>query len=563
MAGEVAVEAEGGSGNSLGDRVAAFGQALDKSVMSFGNVAGRLGEFGGALEKAGGIVGTVAKQFVERLSTRIGEYFTNQLNKVFDKIIDPVVKIVAAIFDPLFDIVGAALLPLQKELELIGSLLQFAAAPLSALAQIIELMLKPLDVVIALVDAVAKSFGTIVKVFEAFMAPFDEIIKIIELGGQLFEKGIKLLLSPLQLLAIPLKAIEIPMRMFGRLVDEATKLIERFANGVLAPIKALESLQGKAHDAVNGVFDTLDKLASDPIGGFNAAISAISGFVAAIDPSVIQMFDAAARDLAAVIGEALRPAMYVAVEVVRTFAGTLRPLLQSIAPEIQKLTKAFGTELVSLIPVFVNYLRELMPFLKEYIENLSRQLKDSAALSQTLQAYRKAVEAVTKPIYGFIDSLIPARKTSLTFIQTMSRATIAVMAFVAKLFGATSAFNAIKESIGGKAGGDPFSDATGLAVANNPSFKSIEQMGKDIQQAAFVASGQNQDNLSAEDKFRAAVLRDLDSLQGMNLREIITDGVKAAFNGLSNPTQVVRSIQERTGNLWKSAMTELKDLLPG
>jgi hypothetical protein len=69
----------------------------------------------------------------------------------------------------------------------------------------------------------------------------------------------------------------------------------------------------------------------NPLEAIPGLIGQIRGAVETLNPAAMVAFDLAMRDLMAVFGEAFMPIVQVATSVVREFANTLRPILQSMA----------------------------------------------------------------------------------------------------------------------------------------------------------------------------------------------------------------------------------------
>lgn len=511
--GDVSVDAEGAAGGGdLAGKLKGFTDVIDSAIKPVSDFTGKIGDTIGQLGQIGGMVGNIVGKFGTQLFDRVSALFNQKVQALFDKLLNPIMAAVDGVLTPIFDVLSAALMPVVAIIKILGAALGVAMLPIKMLAKVLELIFKPFELLADMFDRLSKQGNM-----------FEDIIKQL---SKIIEMPFRLIAALFQMLAAPLKLLELPLRSLTKALDQLVKMFEESAKRAEGPMKAIESLQDKAHETIDSVLSTIGKVIEDPIGGFNALVTAISGFVAAIDPTVMEMFEAAMRDLFAVIGEALRPVMYAAVDIVRKFSDALRPVLQQLAPALRELTQQIAGYLIQLIPVFIDYLQQLMPVLKEYVEQMTKEAKNNMAMLKTYNTLKDALDAAIKPLMDFVSGLIPGKKGVLTWQQQLARGVLALTAFIARLLGATEFLAGMQKSFKREMGDTKTSDARGLAAANNPAYKTIEALGKDAMLSSFVATAQpHTDGEITQSEFFKSVSEDLDKISKFSWKDMITEAI--------------------------------------
>ena len=123
-------------------------------------------------------------------------------------------------------------------------------------------------------------------------------------------------------------------------------------------------------------------------------------------------------------------------------------------------------------------------------------------------------------MFGGMEGIWDGLKETITTVTTYFRKFINVLllgvASIAKLFGATSFVKGMKDSLAGKK-----ENSTGIAAATNPTFKSIEALGKDMALKAFTARAGEQP--MSQDEVNKELVDGLDAIEanGVSLNQLM------------------------------------------
>jgi phage-related protein len=319
---------------------------------------------------------------------------------------------------------------------------------------------------------------------------------------------------------------------------------------------------------------------SDPLGRVGEVLKGITGtferlgavltpFVQAINPAAVQAFSMAMRDLTAVVGSAVAPALQATTAAVRQFGGwfltafnSMRPLFDKLAGVVSQVltvltefvassVRAFGPVRDSLGPVITalgailrglgeafrvvlvllgavfspllillgQTMRNLLPI----FDAIAAAGKIVADVITVLSAGFTAMLQTVVQAFGGFDLGKLARQIVDGF-QAVGRQLILFTAILAKVIGAVSFLDGMIRALSAKP-----TDTTGFAAVG-AAFKGIEALGKEITQAAYVAAGKAGGEMKTED-YLAGLLDEVKGIADSNisLSTIIRAAVAEGF----------------------------------
>jgi hypothetical protein len=194
--------------------------------------------------------------------------------------------------------------------------------------------------------------------------------------------------------------------------------------------------------------------------------------VAAFNPYALDLFDDALRTVYAVIGESLVPIVKVAASVLRDFAGYLRPVMKQLSPIFEQMARMLGEFLKDLIPELAKFAAELVPMFRLYLNGLK----------EAVGGQKKMMAAGLLWATGQISTLEMIKRGIIQWLSTLP--------YVGKYF-------KVEENAASKAADAaelnraqamvPKENIFSFGAPTNPTFKSVESLGRDTLQAAYAA----------------------------------------------------------------------------
>ena len=195
---------------------------------------------------------------------------------------------------------------------------------------------------------------------------------------------------------------------------------------------------------------------------------------------VLQMVISALKPVLELIISLLKPVIQVLAVIMQVLAAALQAVIAPVAVVVQILAK--------LLQVVVDV---IMIGLQPILDVLSGLAQIATILSSALQTVAAGVMALIDSIFasfglkglgdGFKDIISQVVAGFQKFVNYM----VLAVAQLAKFFGATSMVTGMINSLKGP----EKQDTTGLAAAQNPAYKSIEALGKDMALSAAIATG--------------------------------------------------------------------------
>ncbi len=266
-----------------------------------------------------------------------------------------------------------------------------------------------------------------------------------------------------------------------------------------------------ATKAVTGAFAAATAGAVAFAASITGAVFAARHFTEFINPAAVQAFDAAMRDLGAVVGTLLQPLLVESTRYLREFAAYLYPIVQQLLPSFTQVVRSIAEAWVGQLPILAN-LASVFVGIAGAGADLVRLFVDVM-----LPIYR-AISAVTAGLAAAFKSFLPViggdlRGTFKTLGETVALVGIALTGLAFKFLGMNDALGAMLNDL---KNGPAKADATGLAVATNARYTDPASLGKELAQRAFVSSGRGdqpgQSDPQAE--FRAKAVEVLDKIKG-------------------------------------------------
>lgn len=255
----------------------------------------------------------------------------------------------------------------------------------------------------------------------------------------------------------------LPLGKFSIKADATANALDNAAEASQAYSKAILSSGETIKDALGGLQSGIKDAMVNPLAGLPALAEKIKPFVNAINPFVVEQFDDAMRSVYAVIGEALVPVMKMAAEVVREFAGYLRPALEELRPVFAQMAQVAGGFLKDIIPEIVSLIQELAPSFRLFLD----QLRESVG------AQKEAMKAGLLYATGQIGALEYIRRGLTRWLSNLP--------LVGRLFKDEQAKEPFRKDLVKK------ENIFSFGAPTAPSYRSSESLGRDTLQAAYAA----------------------------------------------------------------------------
>jgi hypothetical protein len=311
-------------------------------------------------------------------------------------------------------------------------------------------------------------------------------------------------------------------------VASSVTAVEQFGQGVRSVLGTLGQFAANAvkDNPAAGIVTGLAGVFGQLTQSIQGVVGTLGQFVQAISPSTMLAFSQAMRDVQATIGSAFTGAVQIVTSVVREIGGILLPVMQKLTPIVNVLANAFGTVLTAQVRVLATLLDALAPILELvadlmglYANLLSDLLGIVAAairtISTVLQTFFGGTAGDIKDVFkGFLDVIRQVVKALVTFAATL--AVFAGFRDTVRAFGVAIA----------KEARDREERAAGLkAAANNPAISDVLSIGKQQQQASFIAAGGAGSRDKSDTEYLKEMAKALDAIAGRNksLEEAMKD----------------------------------------
>lgn len=300
--------------------------------------------------------------------------------------------------------------------------------------------------------------------------------------------------------------------------------------GFIEPITAKQVASGSpaaimAGGAMRGAVAGIGLALAAPVAFaevISSVVGKITGFVAAINPGLVQTLGLAFRDLTAVVGIALQPVLQAIIPVVRQLTNAIFPLAKMIGKVISEIFEALQPAIDAITDTFFVMAEILIPVVQLIGDTLKFLAPAFVVLANVVKSVYIVFGTIVSAIVGIIRSLFgglnknafkDAMQGVLDGLRLLTSAIIKGLAYILKFFGAISGINSMLNFLRGLT--KPKADAAGIAAAQNAQFTSIEQVGKNAALAAVIATaviGDKKERIDDQDFF-ADMITELEQIK--------------------------------------------------
>ena len=287
-------------------------------------------------------------------------------------------------------------------------------------------------------------------------------------------------------------------------------------SGVMAPFKVIGEV------AIT-VGKTLVGAMTDPIATFAKLSAVMIGFVSVVNPAAVDHFNRAIKDTTAVVGKSMIGALNIFTTVQREFADVLSPIMRKLTSTIDSVAASMGGMFFGMIRLGGVAVTVLLPVFKAIGSAFSMFFGIISALSEALAVIIGGFSGMFDGLDGAVQSMATA---IVDIVKVIARATVQMVALIAKIFGATGFLNGMKNVAKNK-GASERDNTTGLANPTGAHFESAEGFGKSIAQESFTATSAGAAPKKTDD-FLADIAKDMETISTMDLKQLIIDALVAA-----------------------------------
>lgn len=325
----------------------------------------------------------------------------------------------------------------------------------------------------------------------------------------------------------------------------------------IGPAVAALGAVGGAAAAVVGPLVAVAGAAAGMAAAIGGLVLLSREFTQIFDPTAVQAFDAALRDLAAIVGVVLSPVVTEATRFLRAFAASLFPIVDSALPAMRMIARAVTDVLIAWLPA-VSSLVSAFAALAPVVAELARLWADfmmpiirgaTTAIAGLMVVVKAVIGAWVNALGAILGNDIRGKAMSLG--QMFGRLIVVVSALVFNLLGMKQAINAmIGDLAGGGKGLAGQRDATGLAAAQNARLVGVADLGREVAQRAFGSSGRagNAEPDMDDAAFRKQLIIDLKAIGAIDLKEKIKTALREFIaEMMPNPANVMKGLGQQAG----------------
>ena len=287
-------------------------------------------------------------------------------------------------------------------------------------------------------------------------------------------------------------------------------------SGVMAPFKVIG-------EVAMTVGKTLVGAMTDPIATFAKLSAVMIGFVSVVNPAAVDHFNRAIKDTTAVVGKSMIGALNIFTTVQREFADVLSPIMRKLTSTIDSVAASMGGMFFGMIRLGGVAVTVLLPVFKAIASAFSMFFGIISALSEALAVIIGGFSGMFDGLDGAVQSMATA---IVDIVKVIARATVQMVALIAKIFGATGFLNGMRNVAKNK-GAAERDNTTGLANPTGAHFESAEGFGKSIAQASFTATSAGAAPKKTDD-FLADIAKDMETISTMDLKQVIIDAILGA-----------------------------------
>jgi hypothetical protein len=216
-------------------------------------------------------------------------------------------------------------------------------------------------------------------------------------------------------------------------------------------------------------------------------------------------------------------ALNIFTTVQREFADVLSPIMRKLTSTIDSVAASMGGMFFGMIRLGGVAVTVLLPVFKAIGAVFSMFFGIISALSEALAVIIGGFSGMFDGLDGAVQSMATA---IVDIVKVIARATVQMVALIAKIFGATGFLNGMRNVAKNK-GTSERDNTTGLANPTGAHFESAEGFGKSISQASFTATSAGAAPKKTDD-FLADIAKDMETISQLDLKQLIIDALVAA-----------------------------------
>lgn len=290
-----------------------------------------------------------------------------------------------------------------------------------------------------------------------------------------------------------------------------TSATQAAPSGMAAAMQGLQSL-GSQFAAVGASLGPLVIAAGGAAAALTGVVAASLKATEAFDPYLVDQFNLAVRDLTAVFGSVLYPVVQQSTRVVKLFADTIFASGSELTASVKTIAKAVGDVFVALLPVVSKLTQGFAWMLSQTASLVDLYAGALVPVIRSFSAVVAGVSASLSAVFGGLTGTSATLKDVMVkFGQAMGRALTVIAALAFKVLGMTAALTGMMNSLA--PGGDAATrqNTAGLAAAQNARMSSVADVGRDVLQKAFMATGRagEMEAEIGDQEFRSQLLDDV------------------------------------------------------
>ena len=295
--------------------------------------------------------------------------------------------------------------------------------------------------------------------------------------------------------------------------------------GGLGSIAAALGPEAQAvQQAMSVVVDSLKQMASAILG----VPDMIRPFVEAFNPTVIQQYDQAIRNLMATVGRTLEPAMQALLNFVRVLNDAVAGPLDLLRPALSDLWSHLTDYLLPAVRLVAEVLSQWIPQMIAISESLRFFLDAHVAVVEIMRLFF----AILSGLSGGFGSL---KEQSDKLTAAIKEATTSVILFAAKmarLFGLESVVDSIKRTFAPMARG-----GGAIGAPREAGISDMASILRDATTMAFVAQGAG---AKTQEEWLGDIDKKLEDVLGAqsSLNQIIAGAVNGVLRELGMPDAI-------------------------
>lgn len=247
----------------------------------------------------------------------------------------------------------------------------------------------------------------------------------------------------------------------------------------------------QAAGSVSKVFGAVGAVVGAVVGAFLAVPTAIagivsvaSGFVKALNPTLVEHYENQLANLSATIGYALTPVISYAADAIKQWAGILLPTVQRLRPIVEQLSHAISGVTIGAVRLFGGLVDLVTEYASVVVGEYGRYLEAFGALFEVLGAVVKSFQPLSIVLDAFTEAQRSCADGARKFVVMLAVATAKLMAF----FGATETLKKFKQGLADAIKSRKNPTGGLMAAPKDASVSGFEEILRRMQERAYIAT---------------------------------------------------------------------------